>query len=403
MGGLETMLGERYSLIKQIVDHKFAPSLLLYGPPGVGKTTLALALARELKLTYHVFNSALDKKHALEKIIQASREKQMSILIVEEIHRINRDRQDIILQALDQEKLLLFATTTENPFFVVNPALRSRVQIIEVHPLGWQQILRVLKTAVQKIAAVQKIQFADQALELVAKASNGDLRYALKTIELAARLFPKKRLINPATMAGIFNSTHLTGAHYGDQHYDLLSAYQKSVRGSDVDASLYYLARLLANGDHQALMRRMLVTAYEDIGLANPIIAVKVKTATDCFRQLGLPEGMIPLGLVTIEMALSEKSNSGYLAIKKAYQVVTKGGQAHSVPIHLRDAHYKSAAKLGHGQGYLYPHNFPSHFTEQSYLPKELLEKRFFQIDRSNLYERKLAELYERFTKKTKS
>ncbi|WP_345775196.1 hypothetical protein [Mycoplasma sp. ATU-Cv-508] len=249
---------------------------------------------------------------------------------------------------------------------------------------------------------LKKTNFASEALELIANSSNGDLRYALKTIELAARLFPEKRLIDAQKIAGIFNSTHLTGAHYGDQHYDLLSAYQKSVRGSDVNASLYYLSRLLANGDHQALMRRMLVTAYEDVGLANPIIAVKVKTAVDCFRQIGLPEGMIPLGLVTIEMALSEKSNSGYLAIKKTYEFVTKDGQAHSVPTHLRDASYKSAGKLGHGKGYLYPHNFPRHFIAQNYLPRELVNKEFFQIDRSNLYESKLAQIYEDFTKKTK-
>lgn len=187
----------------------------------------------------------------------------------------------------------------------------------------------------------------------------------------------------------------------GDEHHDLKSALQKSIRGSDVDASLHYFARLLASGDHEALLRRMLIIAYEDIGLANPAIAIHVKTAIDSFRQIGLPEGRIPLGLAIVEMCLSEKSNSAYLATDQAYEDVLKG-KVYPIPHHLRDTSYASAGKLGNGVGYKYPHNFPNDYVEQQYLPKAMRGIVYYHPKLHSVYEKRINELYCHFTKKTK-
>ena len=239
------------------------------------------------------------------------------------------------------------------------------------------------------------IEIEEKSWKLIPQIANGDLRIALNIIDLAINLYPKQ-LITPEII-NTLSSNNLVNDANGDEHYDLLSALQKSIRGSDVDASLHYLARLLAGGDFQSLLRRLLIIAYEDVGLANPIIGVKVKTAVDTFLQIGMPEGIIPLGLVVSEMALSEKSNSTYLAIKQAMIDINKTGQAFPIPKHLRDASYASAKKLKSGINYKYPHQFDNHYVKQQYLPKEMIDKKYYHPQTHNLYEKKVNEIYQKF------
>ncbi len=395
--GQKHLINDNQGIISRMIKYNFATSLIFYGKPGIGKTSIALALANDLKLTYTIFNASLDKKSDLEKILDQVNNHQQSIIIVEEIHRMNKDRQDILLQAIEQGYLIMFACTTENPFFVINPALRSRSQIITLEPINHDEMYIGLKNIIKR--AKLNINIEQNTLKSISKIANGDLRIALNIIELAINLYPNDKITdkiieNLAPLSNLVNDTN------GDEHYDLLSALQKSIRGSNVDASLHYLSRLLRGGDFQSLLRRLLIIAYEDVGLANPIIPVKVKTAVDTFTQIGMPEGIIPLGLVVCEMALSEKSNSAYLAINQAINDVTKLGQAYPIPKHLRDNHYPLAKKLKHGINYKYPHNFPNHYVKQQYLPKEMDEKNYYKAQTHNLYEKKVQSIYEQFTKK---
>lgn len=395
--GQTHLINDQNGLISRMIKERYATSLIFYGKPGIGKSSIALALAHDLKLPFVIFNAALDKKQTLQTILDQAQQQQKTIIIVEEIHRMNRDRQDVLLQSVEQGHLIMFACTTENPFFVINPALRSRAQLIKLEPITEQQMIDGLKKMIQTHQI--NLSLGVPQLKLVSKIANGDLRIALNILDLLINLYPREIITNEI-IKSLSLMSNLVQDKDGDEHYDLLSAFQKSIRGSDVDAALHYLARLISGGDFQALTRRMLIISYEDVGLANPIISVKVKNAIDTFFQIGMPEGIIPLGLVTIEMALSEKSNSAYQAVKKAHHDVQIQGQAFSIPKHLRDSHYHSAKKMGHGIGYKYAHDYPYHFVKQQYLPQQLVGKKYYQPQLHNLYEKKLAHIYHEFTTK---
>ncbi len=395
--GQSHLINKKNGIISRIINHHFPTSLVFYGKPGIGKTTIALAICHDLQIPYKIFNAAFDKKSVLEKIMIESNQQEITIIIIEEIHRMNKDRQDILLEALEHGKIIVFACTTENPFFVINPALRSRLQIIKLEPIKIDEMTNGLNNMIKRNNL--SININREQIKKIASIANGDLRIAINIFELLINLYPQEKVTNQIIQA-IAPNSNLINDKNGDEHYDLLSALQKSIRGSDVSASLHYFARLLKGGDHQALLRRMAIIAYEDIGLANPIIGVKVKSAIDTFWQIGLPEGMIPLGTVIIEMALSEKSNSGYLAISKAMRDIEKAGKAFPIPNHLRDSHYKSASKLKHGLNYQYPHNFNNHYVKQQYLPKELIAVDYYQAQTNNLYEKKLWAIYQQFTNK---
>ena len=396
--GQSHIINDQNGLISRMLKYNYASSLIFYGDPGVGKSSIARALANDLQLEYAVFNAEIDKKQDLENIIKKAQNVDRFIIIVEEVHRMNKDRQDILLQYLENGHLIMFACTTENPYFVINPALRSRANIIKLERITTDEMLIGLK----KLIATKKLALTitTEALELICQLASGDLRIAINILELCLNLYPKEE-ITTAIITSIAPTANLINFADGDEHHDLKSALQKAIRGSDVDAALYYFARLLASGDHEALLRRMLIIAYEDIGLANPSIAIHVKAAVDSFRQIGLPEGRIPLGLAIVEMCLSEKSNSAYLATDQAYDDVLNG-KIYPIPHHLRDTSYASAVKLGNGVGYQYPHDFPNDYVVQQYLPKEMLGTVYYHPKLHSVYEKRINELYHRFRNKTK-
>ncbi|ATZ16392.1 putative ATPase [Entomoplasma freundtii] len=392
--GQQRVLGDQ-GLIKRMVEKKFPTSLIFYGPPGTGKTSFATALAKDLGFPYASFNATLDKKETLNKIMTESLNHDHFVLIIDEIHRMNKDKQDLLLEHLEKGNLTVFFTTTENPFFVMNPAIRSRAHIVKVEPISHKEMFGFFKKLLKKPEF--KLKIDDEALDYLTQISAGDLRSALNNLELLLNLYPKEK-ITLDFVTEVLPLAQVKGAHYGDDMADLKSALQKSIRGSDVDASLYYFARLAAIGDFETLMRRMVVMAYEDIGLANPQVPPRVYSACEAFRHIGMPEGIIPLGLAIVEMALSEKSNSAYIATKKAMADV-ESGHVFAIPEHLRDTHYKSAKKLNHGQGYLYPHDFPNDWVKQNYLPPERKDIQYYLPKTSSAYEKKVIELYEKMKK----
>ncbi|WP_334331099.1 replication-associated recombination protein A [Candidatus Phytoplasma prunorum] len=393
--GQSHIINNKNGIISRMIKYKYASSLIFYGESGVGKSSIARALANDLKLEHVVFNAEIDRKQDLENIIKKAKNIDRFIIIIEEVHRMNKDRQDILLKYLENGHLIMFACTTENPYFVINPAVRSRANIIKLNRITENEMLIGLK----KLIYTKQISLTitTESLKLICQLASGDLRIAINILELCLNLYPKEN-ITSEIITSITSTANLVNFYDGDEHHDLKSALQKSIRGSDVNAALYYFARLLTSGDHEALLRRMLITAYEDIGLANPAIAIRVKTAVDSFRQIGLPEGRIPLGLAIVEMCLSEKSNSAHLATEQAYKDVLKG-KIYPIPHHLRDNSYKSAVKLGNGIGYRFPHAFQNDYIKQQYLPKEMLGTIYYHPKLHNIFEKRINDLYYRFTK----
>ncbi|ATZ21653.1 replication-associated recombination protein A [Mesoplasma tabanidae] len=392
--GQENLLKED-GLIKRMISKNFCRSLIFYGPSGVGKTSFAIALANDLNIEYDLFNASYDKKENLTKIIDKAINKERFILIIDEIHRLNRDKQDILLNFMESGNVYLFATTTENPFFTINPAIRSRATILELKRVNHEDSFNF----VNKLIGDKKIDIniKPESLKYLCELNSGDIRSLLNNIELFNSLYKGEEITMDLISSVISQGKNPSGAT-GDDFHDLKSALQKSVRGSDVDASLHYFSRLLSIGDYETLMRRMVIMAYEDIGLANPSLPPRVMQACDAFRQIGMPEGIIPLGLVIIEMALSQKSNSALMASGKAFEDV-KNGMAYDVPDHLKDNHYKSAIKLNRGVNYLYPHVEEKGWVAQQYLPNEIKNIKYFKPKSNSAYERKLWSLYEEMKK----
>lgn len=390
--GQTNLVNSKDGVIFKIIEKKFLPSLILHGLPGTGKTSLAQVIAQELKYPFALFNAAIDKKQDLEKIITLAKKEKNFLLIIEEIHRMNRDRQDLLLQYIEQGTFTLIACTSENPYFVVNPALRSRCLMIELKPISNQEMFIGLKKVIKE-NKIFKLNISDEALKMICDLTSGDLRIAINILELTNNLYPKKK-IDVKLISNIVPKASSWNFKEGDEHHDLKSALQKSIRGSDVDAAIYYLARLLASGDYEALLRRLLIIAYEDIALANPAIPLRVQGAVATFRQIGMPEGIIPLGLAVTEMALSEKSNSTNEAIQKAYQDVLNG-KIYPIPDYLREG-----VAFNKKQQYQYPPNFKNSYVKQQYLPDQLVNIKYYQPKLHNTYERKINQLYQQFTKK---
>lgn len=382
-------------LINKMILNDYCTSLIFYGPSGVGKTSFAISLANDLKIDYEIFNASYDKKEKLTSIIQKALLQDRFILIIDEIHRLNKDKQDILLEYMEKGNIFVFSTTTENPFFVINPALKSRSLLIELKTVNKNELISYAKKIIDQYQL--KINISDEALDFLAQLSVGDVRTFLNYLELIDRLYSNE-FIDIKEIKTIITVSKNPTAQDSDDFHDLKSALQKSIRGSDVDAALYYFSRLIETGDYESLMRRMIIIGYEDIGLANPAIPSRVVQACNAFRQIGFPEGIIPLGLAIVEMSLSLKSNSAYLATNSALDFV-RNGNIYSVPKHLKDNHYKSAIKLGIGVDYKYPHDYENDWVEQQYLPDEIKNKKFYN-HKNNQYESKVYELYNRMKNK---
>ncbi|AGR41015.1 replication-associated recombination protein A [Spiroplasma taiwanense] len=394
--GQSHLINQKYGLVSKMIKNNFLTNLIFYGPPGIGKTSMAISLANDLNFKHKFFNASKDKKEKLQSIINLSNHEEQLILIIDEIHRMNRNIQDYLLEFIESRKVIVFLTTTENPYFVINPAIRSRCNILKLKEITNQEMEKGINRVLQNHNI--NLDIEKDAYQMMCSFANGDLRIALNSVELLVNLY-KDQKINKEIIFSIFDEASYKGTGEGDEYHDLKSALQKSIRGSDVDASLHYWARLMQIGDFETLMRRMVIMAYEDIGLANPTIPIRVFQACQVFRQIGMPEGRIILGLAIVEMALSEKSNSAYLAIEKVLEEV-KNGITPPIPAHLRDTHYKSASKFGSGIGYKYPHDYKNDWVEQQYLPLEIKNNNYFLFKPHSSYEKKLMEIYIKFTNK---
>lgn len=385
--GQDHLVGKN-GLVYNMVKNQKPFSLIFYGPPGCGKTTIATCLANELNLRSYSFNPVANKKEELVKIISYANNQEQVIIIMDEIHRLNRDKQDILLPCLEDGRIILFASTTENPFFTINPAIRSRCHICQVYQLQEDDILSYAK----RISNDLKLNFKSiDELKMLIHSCGGDLRSLINSMDIIDQFYADQ-VIDEEVLKKVIPNINTGYSSYGDSYYNLLSALHKSIRGSDFDAAIYYLAQLINGGDLKSIYRRLIACAYEDIGLANPSLCARVVTATQGCEIIGLPEAKQILASIVIEMCLSPKSNSAYLAIDNALEDLNKG-LIYPIPKHLQDNHYQSASKLG-VKGYKYPHDYPNHYVQQQYLPLELMDKRYYNKT-NNAIENKLNEIHE--------
>lgn len=401
--GQKHILGSDTPLYKMITKGH-VPSMLLYGPPGVGKTSIANAIAGSSKLPFFALNATHAGKKDIEQVVMDARMSGKVILFLDEIHRFNKLQQDTLLPHVENGSIILIGATTENPFHDVNPAIRSRCgEILQLERLTEKDVLQLLKKALaDEIRGLGKlaIQATDDQLERIANAANGDARKALTLLEsvyYASDEVENVTILNDNAIDALAKRIGVFGDKGGSNFYNLLSALQKSVRGSDVNAALYYLAHLLESGDLIAVCRRLLVMAYEDVGLANPTVGAHVQAATEAAVKLGLPEARIPLATAVVEMCLSDKSNSAYKALDAAVQAIHEG-KTGNIPNHLKDAHYAGAVELGH-VGYKYPHDSPvgtfGGWVKQQYLPDELIGTEFYKPVIAG-EEKRMAGIYEK-------
>lgn len=374
--GQQHLVGEN-KVLYNLVKNKKLFSMILYGNPGIGKTSIANALVNELGIKYRFLNAVINNKSDFDVVIEEAKMFGELVVIVDEIHRMNKDKQDILLPYIEDGTIVLIGLTTSNPYFKINPAIRSRVQIFELYNLTEQDIFEGLKKCKKELG---KITVNDEVLHYIANLSSGDYRNALNLLEVAF-YSSRNGKITIDDIKKINAKPVMMGDKDGNGHYNLISAFQKSIRGSDVDAALYYLGRLIMIGDLDIIYRRMNVIAYEDIGLANPGMGPKVRAAIEASEMLGLPEARIPLSVVVTELALSPKSNSAHVALDQALADIEKGNTGEVPPwLYTNSKDYK------------YPHNYKNHWVNQQYLPNEIKNKKYYEPC-NNKYEMNLYNL----------
>lgn len=383
--GQKHLLGEN-KVIRNMVNNNRLFSMILYGKPGIGKTSIAISIVNTLNVKYRLLNAVVNNKKDFDIVIEEAKMFGGLVIIMDEIHRLNKDKQDLLLPYLESGLITLIGMTTSNPYHKINPAIRSRCQIFELKELEYEDILEGLHKAI-KSEYLKNIKINDKELETIARMSSGDLRYAYNLLEVAYYSTDDFN-ITEETLKNINAKPVFFHDKNEDGHYDVISAFQKSIRGSDVNAALHYAARLIEAEDLDILYRRMTVIAYEDIGLANPSIGPKVEAAIQASERLGLPEARIPLGDIIIEMALSPKSNTGHLALDEALNDIRKGNTG-NVPNHIKTS----------SPDYRYPHDYPNHFVKQQYLPNNLVGKKYFKPQNTSKYEESLKNIYEKLEK----
>lgn len=393
---LDDILGQQHligqnKILRQFIEKKHPMSIILYGPPGCGKTTIASALANDLKIPYRLFNASNGNKKEMDMIITEAKMSDGLFVIIDEVHRLNKDKQDHLLPHIESGLLVVAGCTTSNPFHSINPAIRSRCQILEVKPLNEDEIVQGLKRGIESQDGLNnEFEVDDDVLHKIAKLSSGDVRFAYNTLEAASIVSSNNHIM----MKDLENVAFFANAQYDkdeDQYYDTLSGLQKSIRGSDPNGAMYYFAKLIEARDIESLERRVITTAYEDVGLANPNLCMRVVMAFQAAKTIGFPEARIPIASVIIDLCLSPKSKSSEAAIDAA--MASLNDHPYKAPRYLR------LTPVGLEEEEKYDYSRPELWEYIQYLPDEIKNEQFYIPWMTSNYEKALAENYRRILK----
>ena len=383
--GQKHLLGEN-KILRNLIDNKKLFSMILYGKPGIGKTSVACAIIEELGLRYRMLNATINNKKDFDIVVEEAKMYKGIVVVMDEIHRLNKDKQDLLLPYLENGLITLIGMTTSNPYHKINPAIRSRCQIFELKELDGNDVINGIENAI-KSGYLPDIKIDDDSKKLIATLSSGDMRSAYNLLEVAY-YSTKNFNITVDVIKNINSKPVFFHDKNEDGHYDVISAFQKSIRGSDVNASLYYLARLIEAEDLDIIYRRMTVIAYEDIGLANPSMGPRVDACINACERLGLPEARIPLSVMVIDLALSPKSNTAHIALDDALNDIERGNTG-NVPDHIKTS----------AIGYKYPHDYPHAYVKQQYLPDKIKNREYYKPKTTSKYETNLKNIYDNLKK----
>ncbi len=398
---IEDMVGQEHlfkkgSMFQKTISRNLIPNMIFYGPPGVGKTTVANIIAKNTEMLLCKLNGTTASLDDIKKVIEDSKSVFASkgvLLYLDEIQYFNKKQQQSLLEFVEKGLITLIASTTENPYFYIYPALISRCSVFEFKSISSDDIKKGLK----RITNLKEIKIEDKALDMLAVSSNGDMRKAINNLEFAYNAVGDKR-ITLANVNEVVDKAHMNYDRSEDRHFDHLSALMKSLRGSDPDAAIFYLAKMLEAGDIIAVCRRLLCSVNEDVGLAYPNLIPIVKSCVDSALQLGMPEAKLPLSNAVILIATAPKSNSAYMAYARASEDIALG-KGISIPRHLQNTHFDGKDDLEKGQNYKYPHDFKNHYVEQQYLPDDVKDRKYY-VYGSNKLEQANKEYWDKIKKK---